>query len=173
MRSHIFYVLISFFSCTLISTGELFAQQRDTTCCIHNTTQTHEQCQSIMKIKKDYIHKNLVLTETESIKFWPIYDEYLRQEASIYDAHRYALDNNKIKSQGGRLNLSEVSDEEILFYLDQYYKTREATTSLEKKLYLDLKNVLKPETLYDFLQIERSFKSRVREKSKGACPRSR
>lgn len=171
MKSHIFYFLVSILSITLISTGKLCAQQKDTTCCIHNETQTHEQCQSIMKIKKDYIHKNLVLTEAESLKFWPIYNEYLRQEASIYDSHRYTLDNNKIK--GGRLNLSKASDEEILFYLDQYYKTREATTSLEKQLYLDLKNVLKPETLYNFLQIERSFKSRVREKSKGACPRSR
>ena len=173
MRSYIYYFLISFFGFTLISTGKLYAQQHDTTCCIHNATQTHEQCQSIMKIKKDYIQKNLVLTEAESLKFWPVYNEYLRQEALIYDTHRSTLDKNEIQSRGGKLNLSEVSDEEILFYLDQYYKTREATTSLEKQLYLDLKNVLKPETLYNFLQIERSFKSRVREKSKGACPRSR
>lgn len=131
-----------------------------------------DNCQSIMKIKKDFISKNLKLSENDNKNFWPIYNEYLKQEALIYDKYKFELEKKNIKSQHGRVIPSASSDEQIVFYLDMYYQTREATTILEQKLYLDLKKILEPRTLIYFLDLERSFKSRVREKAQGACPRS-
>lgn len=132
-----------------------------------------DNCKSIMTIKKEYIKKLLQLTDKEAKDFWPIYNEYLRQESIIYDKYRYELERNKIKTQNGRVNPNISSDDEILTYLDLYYQTREATTMLEQELYLDLKKVLTPHNLLFFLDLEKSFKSRVKDKAKGACPRNK
>lgn len=158
----------------LMSSFTLFAQTNDTITphCTPNTIVIDDNCQSIMKIKKDYISKNLKLTEKESKEFWPIYNEYLKQEAFIYDKYKVELEKKKIKSQYGKIIPNVSSDEQILFYLDMYYQTREATTLLEQKLYLDLKKVLTPRNLLYFLDLEKSFKSRVKEKAQGACPRT-
>ena len=132
-----------------------------------------DNCQSIMSIKKEFIKKYLQLTETEAKRFWPIYNEYLRQESLIYDKYRFELEKRKIKTQNGKVNPNISTDEEIIAYLDLYYQTRESTTLLEQKLYLDLRKVLTPRNLLYFLDLEKSFKSRVKDKAKGACPRNK
>lgn len=168
----IFYFI--FLGALVFNNFEAFSQTSDTIpqempC---QTILIEDNCQSIMKIKKDFISKNLKLTEKESKAFWPIYNEYLKQESIVYDKYKIELEKKDIKSQHGRIIPSVSSDEQIIFYLDKYYQTREATTILEQKLYLDFKRVLEPRTLLYFLDLEKSFKSRVREKAQGACPRS-
>ncbi|HPE40165.1 MAG TPA: hypothetical protein PLI77_03655 [Bacteroidales bacterium] len=179
MKRYFIYILlltIGFFS------DFVFAQQSDTvpkrseTNSAQPTPQTiviEDNCKSIMSIKKEYVKKYLQLTEQEAKAFWPIYNEFLKQESITYDKYRYELERRKIKTQNGRVNPHISSDEEILSYLDLYYQTREATTMLEQKLYLDLKKVLSPRKLLYFLDLEKSFKSRVKDKAKGACPRNK
>lgn len=168
----IFYFI--FLISLIMNSYSLLSQTKDTITehCTPKTIIIEDNCQSIMKIKKDYISKNLKLTEQESKSFWPIYNQYLKQEAIIYDKYKIELEKKNIKSQYGKIVPSVSSDEQIIFYLDMYYQTREATTLLEQELYLDLKKVLSPRNLLYFLDLERSFKSRVREKAQGACPRS-
>lgn len=171
-KTPLFYFI--FLISLLMSGYSLSAQTNDTITehCNPKTIIIDDNCQSIMKIKKDYISKNLKLTEQESKAFWPIYNQYLKEEAIIYDRYKLELEKKKIKSQYGKIVPNVSSDEQIIFYLDMYYQTREATTLLEQELYLDLKKVLSPRNLLYFLDLERSFKSRVREKAQGACPRS-
>ncbi len=177
-KQHFFYFI--FISMLFINRVDVYAQTNDTLPNNNsNTIQNQnssifidDNCQSIMKIKKDFISKNLKLTEKESQQFWPIYNGYLKQEAIIYDQYKIELEKKGIKSQKGKIIPSISTDDQILFYLDMYYQTREATTLLEQKLYLDLKKVLTPRNLLYFLDLEKSFKSRVKEKAQGACPRS-
>ncbi|PKP19425.1 MAG: hypothetical protein CVU02_03065 [Bacteroidetes bacterium HGW-Bacteroidetes-19] len=177
-KQHFFYFI--FISILFINGVEVYSHTNDTLPVNNsNTIQNQnssifidDNCQSIMKIKKDFISKNLKLTEKESQQFWPIYNTYLKQEAIIYDQYKIELEKKGIKSQKGKIIPSISTDDQILFYLDMYYQTREATTLLEQKLYLDLKKVLTPRNLLYFLDLEKSFKSRVKEKAQGACPRS-
>ncbi|MDX9892297.1 MAG: hypothetical protein RBS29_07380 [Bacteroidales bacterium] len=179
MKRFFIYILLMIIG---IFSEEVFAQQNDSvtkqseSTIIQSTPKSiviEDNCKSIMTIKKEYIKKYLQLTEQEAKEFWPIYNEFLKQESIIYDKYRYELERRKIKIQNGRVNPQISSDEEILSYLDLYYQTREATTMLEQKLYLDLKKVLSARNLLYFLDLEKSFKSRVKDKAKGACPRNK
>jgi hypothetical protein len=76
-----------------------------------------DNCQSIMSIKKEFIKKYLQLTETEAKQFWPIYNEYLRQESLIYDKYRFELEKRKIKTQNGKV---WVNDDTIYYQPDVF-----------------------------------------------------
>jgi hypothetical protein len=177
MKKFITYLLVILWG--IFGTQSL-AQKNDSIPCIDDTLKScspniniEDNCKSIIAIKKEFIKKNLQLSETEEKEFWPIYNEYLKQESIIYDKYRYELEKGQIKTTNGRLNPNTSSDEQILAYLDLYYQTREATTLLEQKLYLDLKKVLKPKNLLFFLELEKSFKSSVKKNAQNACPRNK
>ena len=180
MKKVVIYILVFFWSTTLsmlsAQTHDSIPHSCDSVVVIKSSPQSifiEDNCQSIMSIKKEFIKKYLQFTENEVKQFWPIYNEYLRQEALIYDKYRFELEKKKIKTQNGKVNPNISTDEEILDYLDLYYQTRESTTLLEQKLYLDPKKVLTPRNLLYFLDLEKSFKSRVKDKAKGACPRNK
>jgi len=177
MKKLVLFILITLLGSVYLP---LNAQTHDSIPCIHDSIQScspnsniEDNCVSIMAIKKDYIKKNLQLSENEAKAFWPLYNEYLKQESIIYDKYRFGIEKKQIKTINGRLNPNTSSDEQIIAYYDLYYQTREATTLLEQKLYLDLKKVLKPKNLLRFLELEKSFKSNVKQKAQNACPKNK
>jgi hypothetical protein len=177
MKKFVPYILVAILSSVFIDSN---AQSNDSIPCLHDTIQScspnsniEDNCVSIMAIKKDYIKKNLQLSENEAKAFWPLYNEYLKQESIIYDKYRYNIEKRQIKTVNGRLNPNTTSDEQIIAYYDLYYQTREATTLLEQKLYLDLKKVLKPKNLLRFLELEKSFKSSIKKSAQNACPKNK
>ena len=131
--------------------------------------QEQEDCQSIMAIKKSFIERNLVLSESERELFWDIYNPYLKEESEVFQASKALLLLNNIERSKGRVDPTKLNDKQLFVFLEDRMNTKEKLLLLEKKLYEQLKKVLPAKTLYQFYQIEGRFKADIKEEAKGAC----
>jgi len=147
----IFFSLVLFFFSSF-----LFAQEQ-------------EDCQSIMAIKKNFIERNLVLSDNERDTFWDIYNPYLKEESEIFQASKALLLKNNIERSKGSVDYTKLTDKQLYLFLEDRINTKEKLVLLEKNLYEQLKNVLSAKTLYQFYQIESRFKADIKEEAKGAC----
>jgi len=131
--------------------------------------QEQEDCQSIMAIKKNFVERNLVLSDNERDTFWDIYNQYLKEESEIFQASKVLLQKNNIERSKGRVDYTKLTDNQLYIFLEDRINTKEKLVLLEKNLYKQLKNVLSAKTLYQFSQIEGRFKADIKEEAKGAC----
>jgi len=148
---HIFFASILFFL-----SFSLFAQEQD-------------DCQSIMAIKKSFIERNLVLSNSERQAFWNLYNPYLKDESEIFEASKALLKKNNIERSKGRIDYTTLTEKQLYVLMEDKINTKEKLLLLEKKLYEQLKKVLPAKTLYQFYQIEGRFKADIKEEAKGAC----
>ena len=128
-----------------------------------------EDCQSIMTIKRNFVERNLVLSDNERQTFWALYNPYLKEEAEIFEASKVLLQKNKIERSKGRIDYTKLSDKQLYILMEDRIATKEKLIELEKKLYGQLKKILSAKTLYQFYQIEGRFKADIKEEAKGAC----
>ena len=128
-----------------------------------------DDCQSIMTIKRNFIERNLVLSDSERQAFWNIYNPYLKEESEIFEASRALLQKNDIERSKGRIDYSKLTDKQLYVLMEDKIKTKEQLILLENKLYYQLKKILSAKTLYLFYQIEGRFKADIKEEAKGAC----
>ena len=131
--------------------------------------QEQDDCQSIMMIKKNFIERNLVLSDNERHAFWDLYNPYLKEESEIFEASRALLQKNNIDRRKGRIDYTKLSDKQLYIIMEDRIQTKEKLLRLEKRLYEQLKKVLSAKTLYQFYQIEGRFKADIKEEAKGAC----
>jgi hypothetical protein len=143
-------------SCFLLFASFSFAQEQD-------------DCQSIMMIKKNFVERNLVLSNQERQAFWEIYNPYLKDESEIFETSKALLLKNNIERSKGRIDYLKLTDKQLYVLMEDKINTKEKLILLEKKLYEHLKKVLQAKTLYQFYQIEARFKAEIKEEAKGAC----
>lgn len=83
--------------------------------------------QDLRSDKKQFLALNLPLTETEAVKFWPVYEQYAGELAKIYDARiqivkDYAASYNSLTdATAASLNLRAIDNEEAVTKLRQKY----------------------------------------------------
>jgi len=131
--------------------------------------QEQEDCQSIMTIKKNFIERNLVLSDNERQAFWELYNPYLKEESEIFETSRALLQKNNIQRSKSRIDYTKLNDKQLYILMEDRIATKEKLIDLEKNLYEQLKKVLSAKTLYQFYQIEGRFRADIKEEAKGAC----
>jgi hypothetical protein len=131
--------------------------------------QKQEDCQSIMTIKKNFIERNLTVSDADRSAFWEIYNPFLKEESEIFQASKTLLQNNNIERSKVRADFSKLTDKQLYILMEDKINTKEQLVLLEKKLYEQLKKILPAKTLYQFYQIEARFKADIKEEAKGAC----
>jgi hypothetical protein len=128
-----------------------------------------EECQSIMMIKKNFMERNLVLSDNERQAFWNLYNPYLKEQSEVFEASKALLQKNNIERKDGKVDYIKLSDKQLYVLMEDKINTKEQLLVLEKKLYNQLKKILSAKTLYQFYQIEARFKADIKEEAKGAC----
>ena len=132
-------------------------------------SQEQDDCQSIMMIKKNFMERNLVLSNNERQAFWNAYNPYLKEQSEVFEASKALLQKNSIERNKGRIDYLKLSDKQLYVLMEDKIDTKDKLLQLEKKLYDELKKVLSAKTLYQFYQIEARFKADIKEEAKGAC----
>src|SRR5215468_3988782 len=101
----------------------------------------------IRSVKKQVIAANLVLTDKEAEKFWPIYDQYTAELTKINDT-KVAL----IKTYAE--NYSNMTDEDAEEYIKGRAALDESVNRLRLKYFPVFRRVLSGKTTAKFFQIE-------------------
>lgn len=104
--------------------------------------------QDIRSQKKQLIAANLKLTDVEATKFWPVYDQYSAEMASIGD-QRYALISEYAQ------NFGSLTDEQALSLINRSLALDEAIVQLRIKYVPIINKVLPGTKTATFFQIDR------------------
>ncbi|HMK23490.1 MAG TPA: hypothetical protein VK466_14235 [Terriglobales bacterium] len=104
--------------------------------------------QDIRSERKKIVAANLPLTETEAMKFWPVYDRYVVDHSKIYDT-RYALLKEYAKSY------DTMTDEQANSFIKRWTSTEEEMAQLRLKWMPEFEKVISPKKTAMFYQIDR------------------
>jgi len=104
--------------------------------------------QDIRSQKKQLVAANLVLTDAEATKFWPIYDQYTAELTKINDA-KYAV----IKEYAN--NWGSITDEQAVGLAKRYMNVDLSVAQLRLKYLPIFQTVLPGKKVATFFQIDR------------------
>jgi hypothetical protein len=103
--------------------------------------------QDVASQKKQLIASNLVLTDSEATKFWPIYDQFQAEYQKIGDA--------KVLIKEYAKDWGSVTDEQAVQYLRRSQDIEESTVQLRSKYVSIVNKVLSGKKAATFFQLDR------------------
>jgi hypothetical protein len=152
MKKSIIAVLMA--GALLLNAGALFAQgstkvftQRPTKLSTEDE-EIKSQLQDLRSQKKQIVSANMQLNEAESLKFWPVYDEYTAETIKINDT-RVAL----IKEYTG--NYDALTDAQAQSLLKKWLQADDAEVQLRLKYIPIFSKALPAKKTARFIQIDR------------------
>jgi len=98
--------------------------------------------------RKQLIAANLKLTETEATRFWPVYDEYIKELIAINDK-KFALIQDYADNWG------KMTNDQSLLFMRQWLDSDIATTQLRQKYVPIVSKVLDGKKTATFFQLDR------------------
>ena len=104
--------------------------------------------QDIRSQKKQLIAQNMMLSDTEAQKFWPIYDRYTADLVKINDT-KYDL----IKQYAQ--NFNQLTDAQVQPWIEKWLQVDSDVTSLRKKYLPEFQKVLPAKKVALYEQLDR------------------
>ena len=98
--------------------------------------------------RKELIAANLKLTETEAERFWPVYDQYIKELIAIND-NKFAL------IQDYANNYQTMTSDQALLFIRQWLDFDIATNQLRQKYVPMVSKVLDGKKAATFFQLDR------------------
>ncbi|NMM47997.1 Spy/CpxP family protein refolding chaperone [Marinigracilibium pacificum] len=102
-----------------------------------------------------YITNKVDLTPEQAQQFWPVYNQFLHERASL---------RNELRDLRGNRRLNELSEEEQKQLLDKNLEIKVKEAELEKKYSDKLLKLISPAQLIELHQAEREFKELLLER---------
>jgi len=116
--------------------------------------QTKKEKMEALKIA--YIAEKLDLSEAESQKFWPIFNDYQKDKKAIHG-------NKKGKEKP---NLDEMSDQEIENLINEKVKQQQSTLDLRIEYITKFKTVLPIIKVAKLLEAQKGFRKEILKRMK-------
>lgn len=110
--------------------------------------------QDIRSQKKQLIAANLILTDAEATKFWPVYDQYSAELTKIYDT-RYALIKEYAQNWGS------VTDPQADSLVTRSLQNDEAVAQLRLKYVPIFGKVIPGKKVATFFQLDRRLSTLI------------
>jgi hypothetical protein len=98
--------------------------------------------------RKQLIAANLKLTEAEAARFWPVYDQYIKELIAINDK-KFALIQDYAENWG------RMTNDQSLLFIRQWLDSDIATTQLRQKYVPIVSKVLDGKKTATFFQLDR------------------
>lgn len=125
--------------------------------------QHKERKEKIEALKKEYIEKELALTDTEKQKFWPIYDEL---HAKLKEQRKKELEIGRDL----RDNFESYSDTEVKTKTDAIFASESAVIQLKKEYLQKYAAVIGQKRATKVLHLEREFKKELMRRMREEHP---
>jgi len=148
---------LCFVTFVLAATGLLSAQQAAPSGANNNMNMTEEQVndaniqlmrEDIRSQRKKVVAANMPLTETEAMKFWPVYDRYIGETIKVND-DRFALLKEYAK------NYNTATEEQADNFIKRWLAFDQQNTQLRIKYVPEFEKVISHKKTAMFFQIDR------------------
>lgn len=131
-----------------------------------NIDQDESNCRNVSVLKRQYVQDSLQLDAVQTKKFWAVYDKYEQKEQDIHDEfHKFKKEQMSPNGQE-RIQYKDLSDDQKVVFLEKKTRMKTELSNLEQELFLEFKQILDPETLVRFYQLERNFRKEMVQKSR-------
>jgi hypothetical protein len=137
-----------------------------------DTPQTEEQAwdaniqlmrEDIRSERKKVVAANMPLTETEAVKFWPVYDRYIAETIKVND-DRYALMKEYAKSY------QSMTDAQATKFIKRWVALDGDNSQLRLKYIPEFEKVISPKKTAMFFQIDRRLSMLIELKIASQVP---
>lgn len=113
--------------------------------------------------KKDLVKEYMKLDETQSAKFWPMYDEYQEKRRGLAQ-ERLQI----IKDYGA--SFASMTDDQASGLVKRIFKNDKAYTKLQESYFKKFSKSITPIKAAQFLQLEEYFRTMIRAEIQDAIP---
>lgn len=120
---------------------------------------SQEKREKIEALKKEFITKELVLTESEGQKFWPIYDEL---DAKLHEQHK----KERAIAKDLKSNFETLSDSDVKAKTDELFALETASIQLKKEYLQKYATVIGQKRATKVLHLEREFRKELMQRMK-------
>lgn len=136
----------------LLATGSSFAQQKDKL--------SPEQREKIEQLKKDFITKELELTEEQEKKFWPIYDNMSADIRKVKKSEKEAMKDLKT-------NFESLSDKDVESKMATIFAAQEKEIAIKREYNQKFSALIGAKKAAKLLSLEQRFKRELLQRMNG------
>ena len=155
----LFAVLFCFVSVALAQVKVEAAQPESSQAAQSSSSKCGSQdCQAVMKLKKEYIENNFTLTEEQKEPFWAAFDAYAKAEYEAFQKSRGALRAAGIDHHVVADSIEYLSDNQIVSLYSIRLETRRNLLEAESTFLKAISQCLSGQQVNEYFQLERKFK---------------
>jgi len=115
--------------------------------------------EKIKEWRTAFITDKLDLTEEESIRFWPIFNQ---REKALREISR--------QKRALRSGIDEMSEEDAEILIDKHFELRQKELNVHKECFENLRKVVPAKKLVQLPRVEREFKKVILDKMRDRRP---
>jgi len=125
--------------------------------------QTHskcgsQDCQAVMKLKKEYLEANFKLEEKQKEPFWAAFDAYATAEFEAFKKSRESMRAAGIDHHVTPDSVKYLSDEQIVSLYKIRLETRRQLLEAESNFLNAISECLSAQQVNEYFQLDRKFK---------------
>ncbi len=129
-----------------------------------------KDCQTMMKLKKEYFQKNFTLQPEQEKDFWNAFDAYANTEFDAFKSHREALAKVGIDHRVPADSVQYLSDDQIRVLYSSRLELRSKLLKAENEFFKSISKCLSAKQLNEYYQLEQKFKrSAAKHQHKPGC----
>lgn len=120
----------------------------------------------MMKLKREFMEKNMQLNDNQKKEFWAAYDEKAGTTFKVLASARKQKEEAGIPKHVAHDSIQYLNDEQILLYYRVKMETKEQITSAETKFFNRISKCLTAKQIDQYYQLERKFQHSAVHKAK-------
>lgn len=118
----------------------------------------NKDCQTMMKLKREYFQENFKLKDQQKDAFWAAYDAYTKAEFEAFNASRDAMKKAGITKHVRPDSVQFLPDEQILALYDSRLSTKQKLAQAEYDFFVAISKCLTAKQVDEYFQLDRKFK---------------
>lgn len=128
-----------------------------------------QDCQAVMKLKKDFLEKNFMLKDDQKKPFWDAFDAYAKAEYAAFQKSREAMNAVGIDHHVSADSIQYLTDKQILVLYSTRLETRRALLEAETNFLNAISQCLTAQQVNEYYQLDRKFKRSAASHKKDAA----
>lgn len=158
-KSILLFLLVAFTTVTMAQVqGDGAKKQNAPQCAESHSKCGSQDCQAVMKLKKDFFESNFTLNEDQKRPFWAAFDARAKAEFDAFIKSREAMNEAGIDRHVSADSVKYLSDSQIISLYSIRLETRRQLLEAETKFFNAISQCLSAKQVNEYFQLERKFK---------------
>lgn len=128
-----------------------------------------QDCQTVMKLKKEFLEKNFTLKEEQKKPFWDAFEAYAKAEYAAFQKSRETMREVGIDHHVSADSIQYLSDKQIIVLYSTRLETRRALLEAETNFLNAISQCLTAQQVNEYYMLDRKFKRSAASHKKDAA----